>query len=168
MSAYIIPVLFLIVLLASFIKRREPYGGFIDGAKQAVDLTINVFPYLLAIMVAVEAFRVSGASAYLANALEPVLGSVGLPKELAELMFLRPVSGAGSLAILDGIYTTYGADSYIGRCASVIYGSSETVFYISAIYFSQSNVKKLRYAIPVALVATYTGCIVGCFLLRFF
>ena len=168
MSAYIIPVLFLTVLLASFIKRREPYGGFIDGAKQAVDLTINVFPYLLAIMVAVEAFRVSGASAYLANALEPVLGAVGLPKELAELMFLRPVSGAGSLAILDGIYSSYGADSYIGRCASVIYGSSETVFYISAIYFSQSSVRKLRYAIPVALIATYTGCIVGCYLLRFF
>lgn len=168
MSAYIIPVLFLIVLAASFIRRREPYGGFIDGAKQAVDLTINVFPYLLAIMVAVEAFRVSGASAMLANALEPVLKSVGLPKELAELMFLRPVSGAGSLAILDGIYTNYGADSYVGRCASVIYGSSETIFYISTIYFSQSHVKRLRYAIPVALVATLTGCIVGCYLLRFF
>ena len=168
MSAYIIPILFLIVLAASFIRRREPYGGFIDGAKQAVDLTINVFPYLLAIMVAVEAFRVSGASAMLADALEPVLKSVGLPKELAELMFLRPVSGAGSLAVLDGIYSTYGADSYVGRCASVIYGSSETIFYISTIYFSQSHVKRLRYAIPVALVATLTGCIVGCYLLRFF
>ena len=71
MSAYIIPILFLVVLIASFIRRREPYGGFIDGARQAVDLTVNVFPYLLAIMVAVEAFRVSGASAYLANALSP-------------------------------------------------------------------------------------------------
>ncbi len=168
MSAYIIPVLFLVVLLASFIKRKEPYGGFIDGAKSAVDLTISVFPYLLAIMVAVEAFRVSGASAYLADAVAPVLAKVGLPKELAELLFLRPVSGAGSLAILDGLYKTYGADSYIGRCASVIYGSSETVFYVSTIYFSQSHVKNLRYAIPVALVSTYTGCIVGCFLLKFF
>lgn len=168
MSAYIIPVIFLVVLLASFIRRREPYGGFIDGAKQAVDLTINVFPYLLAIMVAVEAFRVSGASAYLADAVAPVLEKAGLPKQLAELLFLRPVSGAGSLAILDGIYKTYGADSYIGRCASVIYGSSETVFYVSTIYFSQSKVRNLRYAIPVALVATYSGCIIGCALLRFF
>ncbi len=168
MSAYIIPILFLLVLLASFIKKRDPYGGFIGGARQAVDLTISVFPYLLAVMVAVEAFRVSGASAMLADALAPVLNKAGLPKELAELLFLRPVSGAGSLAVLDGIYTQYGADSYIGRCASVIYGSSETVFYIATIYFSQSKVKRLRYAIPVALVATYTGCIVGCFLLRFF
>lgn len=168
MTAYIIPILFLVVLLASFIKRKEPYGGFIDGARQATQLTVNVFPYLLAIMVAVEAFRVSGASAYLANAVAPVLNKAGLPKELAELLFLRPVSGAGSLAILDGLYKTYGADSYIGRCASVIYGSSETVFYVATIYFSQSKVKRLRYAIPVALVATYTGAIVGCWLLRFF
>lgn len=168
MSAYIIPTLFLIVLVASYLKKREPYGGFIDGARQATELTINVFPYLLAVMVAVEAFRVSGASAMLADAMSPVLGAVGLPKELAELMFLRPVSGAGSLAVLDGIYQTYGADSYIGRCASVIYGSSETIFYISTIYFSQSHVKKLRYAVPVALVATVTGCVVGCYLLRFF
>ncbi|MCH5161810.1 MAG: spore maturation protein [Clostridiales bacterium] len=168
MSAYIIPIIFLVVLLLSFIKRKEPYGGFIDGAKTAVDLTINVFPYLLAIMVAVEAFRVSGASAYLANAIAPALHKVGLPKELAELIFIRPVSGAGSLAILDNIYSTYGADSYIGRCASVIYGSSETVFYVSTIYFSQSKVKNLRYAIPVALVSTFVGCIVGCKLLRYF
>ncbi len=168
MSAYIIPCLFLIVLIASVIKRKEPYGGFIDGARGAVDLSVSVFPYLLAVMVAVEAFRVSGASALVADAVEPALSKVGLPKELAELLLLRPVSGAGALAVLDGIYKSYGADSFVGRCASVIYGSSETVFYISTIYFSQVKVRRLRYAIPVALVATYTGCIVGCWLLRFF
>lgn len=168
MSAYVIPILFLIVLGASYIKRKEPYGGFIDGAKTATDLTISVFPYLLAVMVAVEAFRVSGASAYVAHAAAPLMNALGLPKELAELMFLRPVSGAGSLAILDGIFKDYGADSYISRCASVIYGSSETVFYVATIYFSQSSVRRLRYAIPVALFATYTGCVCGCFLLRFF
>lgn len=168
MSAYIIPCLFLIVLIASVIKRKEPYGGFIDGARGAIDLSVSVFPYLLAVMVAVEAFRVSGASALVADAVEPVLSKVGLPKELAELLLLRPVSGAGALAVLDGIYKSYGADSFVGRCASVIYGSSETVFYISTIYFSQVKVRRLRYAIPVALVATYTGCIVGCWLLRFF
>lgn len=168
MSAYIIPCLFLIVLIASVIKRKEPYGGFIDGARGAMDLSVSVFPYLLAVMVAVEAFRVSGASALVADAVEPVLSRVGLPKELAELLLLRPVSGAGALAVLDGIYKNYGADSFVGRCASVIYGSSETVFYISTIYFSQVKVRRLRYAIPVALVATYTGCIVGCWLLRFF
>lgn len=168
MTAYVIPTLFLIVLCISFIRKKDPYGSFIDGAKSAVNLVVSVFPYLLAVMVAVEIFRTSGASAKLCDFLEPLLNKLGLPKELAELLFLRPVSGAGSLAILEGIYKTYGTDSYIGRCASVIYGSSETVFYVSAIYFSQSNVKKLRYAIPVALVATYSGCVVGCYLLRFF
>lgn len=168
MSAYIIPILFLLVLLFSMIRKREPYGGFIAGASKATELTISVFPYLLAVMVAVEAFRVSGASAYLARIMGPVLTRVGLPGELAELMFIRPVSGAGALAVLDGIYSQYGADSYIGRCASVIYGSSETIFYIATIYFSQVKVRRLRYAIPVALVATFTGCIVGCYLLKFF
>lgn len=167
MSAYIIPILFLIVLLLSFIRRKEPYGGFIDGARQAVDLTINVFPYLLAVMVAVEAFRVSGASAYLAQAVAPVLNAVGLPKELAELLLLRPVSGAGSLAILDGIYTDYGADSYIGRCACVSYGSGETVFYISAVYFSGVKKKKIFVPIAISLLANFSAVILGCFLCRF-
>lgn len=81
-------------------------------------------------------------------------------------MILRPLSGAGSLAVLDNIYTVYGADTYIGRCASVIYGSSETIFYISAIYTSRIELKRLRYAIPVALVSTFVGCVVGCLILR--
>lgn len=118
-------------------------------------------------MVAVEAFRVSGASAYLANAIEPVLRSVGLPKELAELLFLRPVSGAGSLAVLDGIYTNYGADSYIGRCACVSYGSGETVFYISAVYFSGVKKKKIFVPIAISLLANFSAVILGCFLCRF-
>ena len=115
-------------------------------------------------MVAVEAFRVSGASAYLANAIEPALRSVGLPKELAELLFLRPVSGAGSLAVLDGIYTNYGADSYIGRCASVIYGSSETVFYISAVYFAGTKNKKIALPIALVLISTFITTALACLL----
>ena len=168
MTSYIIPLIFLTVLVLSFFKKKDAYSMFIDGSRSAIDLMVGVFPYLITIMMAVEVFRVSGVSALLANAVSPVMSFFGLPKELTELMLLRPLSGAGSLAILDGIYTAYGPDSYIGRCASVIYGSSETVFYISTIYFSQSHVRRLRYAIPVALVATYTGCIVGCALLRFF
>ena len=96
----------------------------------------------------------------------PVMNVLGIPPELTELMLIRPLSGAGALGILENIFTQYGADSYIGKCASVIYGSSETVFYISTIYFSQSNVKKLGYAIPVALFATLVGCVAGCAIAR--
>lgn len=166
MTGYVIPVIFLTVLIASFVKKKDAYGMFVEGSRGAVDLMVSVFPYLLTVMVAVEVFKASGVSTYVSRGLSPVMKIFGLPPELTELMLLRPLSGAGSLAVLDNIYTTYGADTYIGRCASVIYGSSETIFYISAIYLSRVQIKRLRYAIPVALVATFVGCVVGCLILR--
>ena len=168
MTAYVVPVLFLIVLVISLFKKKDAYSYFIDGSRSAIDLMVGVFPYLMTIMMCVEIFRQTGVSEAVASFVSPVFELMGLPGQLTELLLLRPLSGAGSLAILDNIYATYGADTFIGRCASVIYGSSETIFYISTIYFSQSHVRRLRYAIPVALVATLTGCIVGCYLLRFF
>lgn len=166
MTGYVIPVLFLTVLIASFFRKKDAYGMFVEGSRGAVDLMVSVFPYLLTVMVAVEVFKASGVSALVAGWLSPVMRAFGLPPELTELMILRPLSGAGSLAVLDNIYTVYGADTYIGRCASVIYGSSETIFYISAIYTSRIELKRLRYAIPVALVSTFVGCVVGCLILR--
>lgn len=166
MTGYVIPVLFFTVLIASFFKKKDAYGMFVEGSRGAVDLMVSVFPYLLTVMVAVEVFKASGVSALVAGWLSPVMRAFGLPPELTELMILRPLSGAGSLAVLDNIYTVYGADTYIGRCASVIYGSSETIFYISAIYTSRIELKRLRYAIPVALVSTFVGCVVGCLILR--
>lgn len=154
------------MLIASFVKKKDAYGMFVEGSRGAIDLMVSVFPYLLTVMVAVEVFKASGVSALLAQWLSPVMRLFGLPPELTELMLLRPLSGAGSLAVLDNIYTVYGADTYIGRCASVIYGSSETIFYISAIYTSRIQIKRLRYAIPVALVSTFIGCVVGCLVLR--
>lgn len=168
MSAYVIPAIFITVICLSLIKRKNPYNMYVEGAGGAIELMLSVFPYLLAIMAVVELFRASGLSSLLAEVAAPVMNAIGIPPELTELMIIRPVSGAGSLSIVSDVFSKYGTDSYIGRCASVIYGSSETVFYIAAIYFSKSKVKNLRYAIPVALIATITGCILGCFLLRFF
>lgn len=166
MTAYVIPLIFLTVLIASFFKKRDAYSMFVEGSRGAIDLMVSVFPYLLTVMMAVEVFRVSGVSAIVAGWISPVMQVIGIPKELTELMLIRPLSGAGSLGILDTIYTTYGADTYIGRCASVIYGSSETIFYIAAIYTSRIELKRLRYAIPVALIATFIGCVVGCLMIR--
>ncbi len=166
MTAYVVPVLFLIVLIASLLKKKDAYSYFIDGSRSAIDLMVGVFPYLMTVMMCVQIFRATGVSAAVSSFIAPVFELLGLPKQLTELLLLRPLSGAGSLAILDNIYATYGADTFIGRCASLIYGSSETVFYVSAIYLSQSKTKKLRYALPVALVSTLLGCIIGCALLR--
>lgn len=166
MSEYIVPIIFIAVLLVSLFKKKDAYGYYVEGARSAVDLMVSVFPYLLAIMMAVEVYRVSGVSAYVAKLTSPILSVMGLPGELSELILLRPLSGAGSLAILDGIFAQYGADTYIGKCASVIYGSSETIFYVATIYLSKCKFKKLGYALPVAMVSTIIGCIVGCMILR--
>jgi spore maturation protein B len=166
MTSYVIPLIFLTVLVISTIKKQNSYSVFIDGAKSAVSLMCEVFPFLLAVMMAVELFRASGVSAFVSNFFAPFLSFVGIPKELTELILIRPLSGAGAMAVLDNIFSLYGTDTYIGACASLIYGSSETIFYVSSIYFSKSQVKNLRYAIPVALVSTFVGCIVGCLLLK--
>ena len=166
MTQYIIPLIFITVLVLAAIRKKDSYTAFTEGARGALSLMANVFPYLLTIMTAVEIFKQSGISYYLSRAAAPVMNVLGIPPELTELMLIRPLSGAGALGILENIFTQYGADSYIGKCASVIYGSSETVFYISTIYFSQSNVKKLGYAIPVALFATLVGCVAGCAIAR--
>lgn len=168
MTAYIIPIIFITVLLVSFFKKQDSYNAFTHGASGAIDLVVSVFPYLITIMMAVEVFRASGAAAALANFVSPAMKLVGIPSELTELMLIRPLSGAGALGVLENIFKTYGADTYIGRCASVIYGSSETIFYISAIYFSKTKIKNLSYALPVALISTTLGCIIGCLCCRFF
>ena len=167
MTSYIVPIIFISVLLISIFRKKDAYSAFIEGSGSAVKLMVGVFPYLLTIMMAVEVFRASGVSSVVADFISPVRRVFGIPKELTELILLRPLSGAGALGVLENVYTVHGADTYIGRCASVIYGSSETVFYISTIYFSQSKVKKLGFAIPIALFATFVGSVVGCFLCRY-
>ena len=166
MTLYIVPLIFITVMLISLARRTDAYSAFVKGASGALELMMNVLPYLIAVMVACEVFRVSGASAAVAGVMSPALEAVGIPGECTELVLLRPLSGAGSLSVLQHIYDVYGTDGFIGRCASVIYGSSETVFYVSAIYFSRSNVKNLRYAIPLALVASFLGNVIGCNLCR--
>ncbi len=166
MTIYIVPLIFLTVLCISFLRKRDAYSAFVKGAGSALELMAGVLPYLMAVMIACELFRTSGASAVFSRFMSPALEFVGIPGELSELVLLRPLSGAGSLSVLENIYATYGTDCFIGRCASVVYGSSETVFYVSAIYFSKSEVRNLRYAIPLALVASFIGNIVGCNLCR--
>ena len=166
MTAYVVPVLFVAVLIISLLKKKDAYSYFIDGSRSAIDLMVGVFPYLMTIMMCVEIFRQTGVSAAVANFVAPAIRILGFPPQLTELILLRPLSGAGSLSVLDNIYATYGTDTFVGRCASVIYGSSETAFYVSAIYLSKSKTKKLRYALPVALVSTLIGSIIGCALLR--
>lgn len=162
LSAFIIPILLITLLIFAAIKKVNCFQSFIDGASGAIKLCISILPFLVTIFLMIELFKVSGLSILLAKIVSPIFYCLSIPNELCELVLLRPFSGSASLAIYENILTSFGADSYISRAASVIMGSSETVFYIATIYISQTNVKKLLYAIPVALFACLCGAICAC------
>ena len=166
MSAYILPILFLLLILYCMYKRINTYDSFVKGAKGAIKLVVDIFPFIASILIAVALLRVSGITEWLTNILTPVFEFLGVPPELTELVLLRPFTGSGSYALLEDILTTYGADSYISRCACVIMGCSETIFYVATVYFSQTKVKKLLYAIPVALICSIVGTILACLICK--
>jgi spore maturation protein B len=166
MSVYILPLLFIGLFVYCLIKKINTYETFIQGAKGSIKLVISIFPYIATIMIAVSLLRVSGITNYISTFLSPMFGFFGIPKELCELVILRPFTGSGSIALLNDIIINYGPDSYISRCACVILGCSETIFYVTTIYLSQTKIKKLLYAIPVALTATFIGTIIACLVCR--
>lgn len=166
MSDYILPAIFLLVISYSVIKKRNTYEVFVRGAKNSIPLVVSIFPFIASILIAVALLRVSGITAFLAHILSPVFNFLGIPPELCELVLLRPFTGSGSYGILENIFTSYGVDSYISRCACVIMGCSETIFYVASVYISQTKVKKLFYAIPIALLCSLIGTIFACFLCK--
>ena len=164
--ALIIPVIFIFVFVFSAIKRVNIYDSFTEGIKEAFNFTVSLLPCLAAIFMMCELFESSGLADGLTKLLSPVFGVLGIPRELTKLVLIKPFSGSGSLAYLDEIIKNYGADSYIARCACVCFGSSETVFYISAVYFAGVKVKKLALPVICVLAATFISTIVACLICR--
>lgn len=154
---YVVPVLLITVLVYGLIKRVNVYDGFVLGAKKSFDLSLSIFPYLAATFIMVNCLRASGLDIYLVRFLSPPFRLVGVPTEVVQLMLLRPFTGSGSLAVLADVYKQYGVDSYVGRCASCIFGSSETVFYVASVYFAGTKVKHTGFAIPIALFCNLVG-----------
>ena len=164
MSKYFIPILFLVIFVFAIVKKVKPYDAFTLGAKSAIPFAVSIFPYLASIFVLTELFEVSGLSNAISNVLAPFFNILGIPNQLTKLVLIKPFSGSGALAILTEIYSTYGVDSYLSRCASVIYGSSETVFYVAAVYFAGAKTKNLTAPIIISLVASFFSCVFACFI----
>ena len=161
---YFIPVLFLIIFVVAIIKKVKPYDAFTQGAQSALPFAMSLFPYLVSIFVLTELFEISGISNAVTKIVSPFFNALGIPKELSKLVLIKPFSGNGALAILTEIYQTYGVDSYLSRCASVIYGSSETVFYVAAVYFAGAKTKNLVKPILISLFASFCSCVFACFI----
>lgn len=160
--ALIVPLIFIFVFGFAVIKKVNVYDCFTEGVREAVNLTISLLPCLAAIFMMCALFESSGLADWLTKLLSPVFGFLGIPEELTKLVLIKPFSGSGSLAYLNDIIAKHGADSYVARCACVCFGSSETVFYISAVYFAGHKTKKLALPIACVLIATFVSTVVAC------
>lgn len=158
----IMGIIFLGILLYGLWKKVDCFGTFREGAKNGIETAIQIIPAMVGLMVAISVFRASGAMDFVIDWLKPVARALGIPTEILPMAFLRPISGSASLAMLKDIFQTVGPDSLAGRIASVMMGSTETVFYTVAIYLSAVGIKKTGYIVPVALFCSFFGFVLAC------
>lgn len=149
----IIPIIIISIVTYGMIKGVKVYECFVEGAKEGLSICLRIFPYLLAMIIAVGVFRESKALDYFIYLVKPVVKFIGLPPEVVPLVLIKPLSGSGALGIFAETLGKYGADSYIGRVSSIIMGSTETIFYTLTVYFGAVGVKKIRHTLWVAVFA---------------
>ena len=167
MADVLLPTLIACVLMYALVKKVDAYSSFVQGAKSAVPLIYSILPYIIAMFIAIELFRSSGLSFYLCKLVSPVFNLIGIPAEVSELIIVRPFSSNAAYVLLKDIFANYGVDSYIGKCASVIMGSSDTIFYVSSLYFASTKVKRTLLAIPIALICNLFCAFLSCSLCHF-
>ncbi|HVT43347.1 MAG TPA: nucleoside recognition domain-containing protein [Thermoanaerobaculia bacterium] len=158
-SLWAVPLLLIGIPLIGVSRKVKVYEVFVEGAKEGFDVAVRIIPFLVAILVAIGMFRASGAMTLMTDAVEPVLAHVGFPPELLPLALLRSLTGSGSLALMTDIVTTHGGDSLLGLMAATMFGSTETTFYVLAVYFGAVGVKRTRHAVPAALIADLVAVI---------
>jgi spore maturation protein B len=161
-----VPAIIFFFILYAFFKRVKVYDTFIEGAKEGFNVALRIIPYLVGMLVAIGIFRASGALDFLMMLLDPVTRLIGLPAEALPMVLMRPLSGSGSLGIMTEVMKTHGPDSFIGVLVSTLYGSSETTFYVLAVYFGAANIKSTRHAVPAGLMADLAGALAALFIVR--
>ena len=162
--ALIIPLLFLFSFAFAARKKVKIYDSFAEGVKGAVPLILSIFPSIVGVMMLCKLLEVSGLEAKLTKWIAPLFAFTGVPEEIAPLVLMKPLSGSGSVAVLTQILERYGVDSYVGRCACVAYGTTDTIFYIGAVYFASIKRKKLTTALFIALTSYILSVVFACFL----
>lgn len=168
LDSLIIPAVMCGIIIYALTQRVDIFNVFLEGAKEGFSTGVSVLPALVALMTCVGMFKASGALDYITLAAAPFSRLLQLPAEVMPLAILRPISGSGAMVIYKGIIDSFGPDSYIGRIASVMEGSSETTFYTIAVYFGATKVIKTRHTLPAALTADFTGVIMSAIMVRFF
>ena len=165
-SKLAIPLLILLFVVYGLIKRVKVYESFVDGAKEGFNIAVKIIPYLVAMLIAIGIFRAGGAMDWLIFILKPVTNFIGMPAEALPMALMRPLSGSGSLGLMTDIMKVHGPDSFIGILVSTIQGSTETTFYVLAVYFGAVNIKSTRHAVPVGLIADAAGILGALFIVK--
>ena len=158
-SLYAIPFIIVSIVLFGAFKKVNVYETFTDGAKDGFTTAISIIPFLVGMLVAIGVFIASGALDLITNALSPITSKIGMPGEVLPMALIRPLSGGGASGVMNELFATYGPDSLIGKMASVMNGSTETTFYVLAVYFGAVGIKKTRHALPAGLIADAVGLI---------
>jgi spore maturation protein B len=166
LSYFVIPAIVVGFPLYGLYKRVPVYESFVEGAKEGFSVAVRIIPYLVAILFAIGMFRASGAMDFLTGALRPVLGLLAFPPEVLPMAIIRPLTGSGSAALIPDMIAEYGEDSLFVKMAATMFGSSETTFYVIAVYFGAVSVKKTRHALPAGLISDVASALFAVYVVR--
>ena len=166
LSYFVLPTLIVGFPLYGLIKGVRVYEEFVEGAKEGFEVAVTIIPYLVAILFAIGMFRASGAMDFLIGALDPVLGLIGVPAEVLPMAIIRPLTGSGSAAIVADMINQFGEDSLLVKMAATMFGSTETTFYVIAVYFGAINIRETRHAVPAGLFADLVGVLASVYVVQ--
>ena len=158
-SLWALPAILITVLTVGLVKKVSVYEEFTEGAKDGFKVAVKIIPYLVAIIVGISMFRASGAIDLLAKLFAPILTKFHITSDVLPLMIVRSLSGSGAFGIFSDIANTAGPDAYSTKLAAIMLGSSETTFYVLAVYFGAVGISKIRYALVVGLLADFIGIV---------
>ena len=161
MTHYVIPVVVLFIVFYGLVKEVEIYDTFLEGVKEGLGMVLKIFPTMFAMVLSVDVLVKSNFLGDIITLIEPCINFFGFPGELLPLAVMRPISGSSSLVLVNEVFATYGVDSYLGKIASVIQGSTDTTIYIISLYFSSIGIKKIRYSLVVGLLADLCAVILS-------
>ncbi len=165
---FVIPGIVFLIVFYGFYKKIDVYEAFISGVKEGLSMALKIFPTMFAMVVSIDILIKSNALNALITLVEPICFRLSIPKEILPLAFIRPISGSSSLVLMSDLLKTYGPDSFIGRVASLIQGSTDTTIYIIGLYFSSIGIKKIKYSLIVGLLADLFAIILSILVVSYF
>lgn len=160
-SVWVIPLFVLFVLLIAMKQHLPTYELFVEGGKEGIEMAFSLLPFLVGMMVSITILRSSGALDAFIQLIAPILALLHIPAEIVPLALIRPISGTAALGLTAELTQTYGPDSFIGRLAATMQGSTDTTLYILTVYFGAVGITRMRYALKVGLLADLVGIIMA-------